>query len=235
MTPSFERSPQRWLRLGGALYLAVILLGLSGELLVRGSLVVPGNAQATLEAIRQSPLLWRLGIAGDLLMHVLDIPVMLILYGLLRPVSRSLALLATLLNLVQTAVLAANKLTLILPLLLLERAADPGGLTAGQQDALSFLAIQAHGYGFAVGLVFFGLACIVRGQLIVRSTYLPRWLGVLLQLAGLGYLVNSFALLLAPSVAAALFPAVLLPAFVGELALSLWLMVRGVNLQRWKP
>ena len=78
MTTSFERSPQRWLRLGGALYLAIILLGLFGEVLVRGSLVVPGNAQATLDAIRQSPLLWRLGIAGDLLMHVLDIPVMLI-------------------------------------------------------------------------------------------------------------------------------------------------------------
>ena len=57
MTTSFERSPQRWLRLGGALYLAIILLGLFGELLVRGSLVVPGNAQATFEAIRQSPLL----------------------------------------------------------------------------------------------------------------------------------------------------------------------------------
>lgn len=114
MTSSFARSPLRWLRLGGALYLAITLLSRCGELLVRGSLVVPGHAQATLEAIRQFPLL------------------------------------------------------------LLERAADPGGLTAGQQDAQSFLAIQAHGYGFAVGLVFFGLACIV------RSTCPPRWLGVLL-------------------------------------------------------
>jgi hypothetical protein len=89
---------------------------------------------------------------------------------------------------------------------------------------LALLAIGLHGYGFAIGLIFFGFTCIVRGYLIVKSGYVPRALGWLLGLAGVCYLVNSFALLLAPSLAAMLFPAVLLPAFVAELALTLWLL-----------
>lgn len=234
MTGSFEQSPQRTLRIAAMLYLAIIVLGVAGEAGVRGALVVPGDAHATVENLRRSPGLWRLGLAGDLLMHLLDLPVMLVLYRLLRPVSRNLALLATLANLVQTAVLAANKLTLVVPLLLVAPDGPAGSLPQAQLDALVSLSIQAHGHGFAIGLVFFGVACLLRGLLILRCGYLPGWLGVLLQAAGLAYLVNSFALLLAPSLAELLFPAVLLPAFVGELALCLWLLLRGVDLPRWQ-
>lgn len=95
-----------------------------------------------------------------------------------------------------------------------------GGAAAGQRQALSYLAIQLHGQGFAIGLVFFGFTCLVTGHLMARSGYFPPWLGRLFQIAGLSYVVNSFALLLAPSLAQALFPAVLLPAFVGELAVA---------------
>lgn len=231
---SIERSPQRSARLAGVLYLAIILLGLFGEAGVRGALVVSGDAAATARGIASAPLLWSTGIAGDLLMHVLDVPVIVILYLLLRPVSRSLALLATCLNLVQTAVLAANKLNLLVPVFLLGDAGYLQAFTPQQLQALSYLAIKAHGYGFGIGLIFFGVACLVRGWLIVRSGYLPVFLGLLLALAGLCYLVNSFAMLLAPALADALFPFILMPAFVGELALCLWLIVKGVNLPRWQ-
>lgn len=235
MNSSVESSPQAWLRITGLLYLAIIGLGLFGEVAVRGSLIVSGDAAATAARIAAEPLLWRAGIAGDLLMHVLDVPVILALYYLLRPVSQRLALLATLFNLIQTAVLVANKLNLLLPLLLLEGGSSNylQAFSAAQLQALSALAINLHGHGFGIGLIFFGIACLLRGWLIARSGFLPRPLGLLLLLAGLSYLVNSFALLLAPAFAAALFPAILLPAFVGELALSLWLIVKGVDLQRW--
>lgn len=233
MTSSFERSPQRGARLAGVLYLAIILLGLFGELVVRGTLVVPGDAAATAAKIAASPLLWRAGIAGDLLMHVCDVPVILIFYWLLRPVSKNLALLATLFNLVQTAVLVLNKLTLLVPMLLLDDVETLKAFSAQQLDALSYLAIEAHGYGFGIGLVFFGFACLVRGHLIVRSGFFPRTLGWLLQIAGLSYLTNSFALLLAPSFAAAIFPGVLVPAFIGELSICLWLIVKGVDERQW--
>ena len=231
---SFERSPQRWARLAGLLYLAIILLGLFGEVYVRGTLVVSGNPAATANGILQSQLLWRAGTASDLLMHVLDVPVIVILYFLLRPVSRTLALLATLINLVQTAVLAANKLNLLVPLFLLDDAGYLRAFSPEQLQVLSYLAIKAHGYGFGIGLIFFGFACLVRGWLIFRSGYFPKPLGVLMFVAGLSYLANSFSLLLAPSIAASIFPGVLIPALVGELSLCLWLIVKGVNIAQWR-
>ena len=233
MTSSQERSPQLYLRIAGLLYLAIIALGLFGEAVVRRSLVVAGDAAATAARIAAEPLLWRAGIAGDLLMHVLDLPVILALYYLLRPVNRPLALLATLFNLVQTAVLSANKLNLLLPVLLLEGSGIGQAFSATQLQALAALAINLHGYGFGIGLIFFGIACLLRGWLIARSGFLPKPLGFVLLLAGLAYLVNSFALLLAPKLAAAMFPAILLPAFIGELGLALWLIVKGVDLQQW--
>lgn len=233
MMSSIELSPQRYARIGGVLYLAIIVLGLFGEAFVRGTLVVSGDATATANAILASESLWRAGIAGDLMMQVLDLPVIIVLYFLLRPVSETLALLATFFNLIQTAVLVANKMTLMAPILLLGDAHGLDALSPDQLHALSYLAISAHGYGFGVGLIFFGFACLLRGYLVFKSGYFPKVLGVLLVLAGLSYLVNSFALLLAPSLASALFPAILLPAFIGELAFALWLTVKGVNVERW--
>jgi hypothetical protein len=214
------------------MYLAIIFLGLFGEAMVRESVVVSGNAEATLQNLMASQMQWRLSIVGDLVMHILDVPLIVIMYYLLKPVDRLLALVATVANVVQTAVLAANKLTLVVPLLLLQK---PGDIPASTWEAtLSFLAIRLHGYGFGIGLLFFGVACLVRGYLVFRSTYFPRTLGVLLALAGLAYLVNSVALLLAPGVAAKLFPAILAPALVGEGAFCLWLLVKGVDQSAWE-
>ena len=231
---SVERSPQLYARLGGSLYLAIILLGGFGELFVRGTLVVSGDPAATADSISHAQFLWRAGIAGDLLMHVCDVPVILILYFLLRPVSETLALLATLINLVQTAVLVANKLNLLVPLFLLEDAGYLKAFSAEQLHALSYLAIKAHGYGFGIGLIFFGVACLVRGCLMLRSGYFPKPLGVLMWVAGLSYLTNSFALLLAPSFATSILPGVLVPAFVGEMSVCLWLIAKGVNMAQWR-
>ena len=234
MISSIMQSPlQRYARIGGVMYLAIIVLGLFGEAFVRGTLVVSGDATATANAIAAAESLWRAGMAGDLLMHVLDLPVIVVLYLLLRPVSESLALLATFLNLIQTAVLVANKLNLLAPILLLGNASGLEAFTPDQLHALSYLAIKAHGYGFGVGLIFFGFACLFRGYLIFKSGYFPKVLGLLMVLAGVSYLTNSFALLLAPSLASALFPVVLIPAFVGELSFALWLVFKGVNIEQW--
>lgn len=230
----FERAPQIYARIAGCFYLAIILLGLFGEVFVRGTLVIAGDAAATAQGIANSQFLWRAGIVGDLLMQVCDLPVILVLYLLLRPVSASLALLATLINLIQTAVLALNKLSLLIPLFLLEDASTLKAFSPEQLHALARLAIQLHSHGFGIGLIFFGFACLVRGYLIYKSGYFPKVLGLLTFVAGLSYLVNSFALLLAPSIASALFPAVLVPAFVGELSLCLWLIIKGVNLGQWQ-
>ncbi|MBV8034368.1 DUF4386 domain-containing protein [Roseateles sp.] len=214
---------RREFRLAGLCYLAIIALGLWSELGVRGQLVVAGDAAATAQRIAAHPQLWRLGLAADLLMQVLDLPVIVMLWRLLRPVNEALALTATGLNLVQTAVLVANRVQLLASLELLTGPTIGAAFPPGQREALAMLAVQLHGQGFGIGLIFFGCACVIRGALIAASGVLPRVLGGLLVLAGLAYLLNSFALLLAPDVAKLLFPAVLLPAFVGELLFALWL------------
>jgi len=210
-------------RAAGLMYLAIIACGVFGELFVRGALVVAGDPAATADRILGAELLWRTGIATDLLMHVLDVPLIVFFYYLLKPVSPTLAMLATVFNVVQTCVLALNKLNLVAALSFLTAPAFAARPEVAQ--ALAFVAIDLHGDGFAIGLVFFGFVCLVRGYLIVRSDLMPKALGALLAVGGLGYLANSFAVLLSPPLAALLFPAVLLPAFVAELAIGAWLLV----------
>jgi hypothetical protein len=215
-------------------YLAIIALGLFTEVVARGSLVVSGDPAATASRILADAGLWRASIATELLMQLLDVPYIVLLYLLLRPVSRGLALAAAGLNLVQTAVLTANKLLLLLPLFLLDGASWLQALPLTERQALAYLAIKAHAHGFAIGLVFFGVTCTINGWLIARSGFLPPVLGALLAVAGACYLANSGAMLLWPPLAALIQPWVLLPALLGELSLSLWLVVRGVDVARWQ-
>ena len=177
-------SPQRYARIGGALYLFIIVAGIFGELFVRNGLIVSGDATATAHNIAGSQLLWRAGIAGDLLMHVCDIPLLLIFYVLMRPVNRNLALLVVLFDMAQSAVLVASKLSLLMPLFLASGAPYLAALEPRQLDALSYLFIRSDAYGFGVGLIYFGCGCLVLGHLIARSGFLPKILGRLMQIAG---------------------------------------------------
>jgi hypothetical protein len=223
--PPFDRSPQPYVRACGLMYLAIIALGLFGEVVVRG-----GLASATAAALAANETLWRTGIVTDLLMHVLDVPLIVLFYLLLRPVDAALALLSTVFNIVQTAVLALNKLSLVVPLLVATRSSLPAPVA----DEVARLGVTVHAYGFAIGLVFFGMTCLVRGHLLRRSRLLPQAIGVLLMVAGACYLLNSAALLLAPALARLLFPWVMLPVLVAELALAAWLLVKGIDLAQWQ-
>lgn len=226
--------PQVWARVAGVLYLLIIATGAFGEIFVRGTLFVSGDPASTYSNIAASESLWRVGIAGDILQHVFDIPVMLALYVILKPVNKNLASLAVLFNLIQTAVLVANSFNLIMPLFLVGNAEYLKAFEPNQLHAWTQLFVRLHSYGFGVGLVFFGFACLVLGYLIFNSGYLPRLLGFLMMLAGLCYLTNSFALLLAPTLAAVIVPAILLPPLVGELSLALWLVIKGIRVEAWK-
>jgi Domain of unknown function (DUF4386) len=222
-----ETSPQIYARIGGVLYLFLILVGMFAVIFVRDNLIVSGDATATANNIRDSQLLWRIGIAADLIMHVCDVPIMLVIYVLLRPVNKNLALLALLFNLIQTAVLVANKLNLIAALF-------QSGSMEPQLHEQVYLSLKLHDIGFGIGLIFFGFTCLVNGYLIFRSGYLPRTIGVLMQIAGLCYLTNSFALLLVPGFANIIFPWIMMPCFVAELSFCLWLIVKGVNVPKWE-
>ena len=220
-------------RIGGALYVFIIVAGIFGELFVRNGLIVSGDATATAANIAAHEGLWRLGIAGDLAMHIADLPLLLIIYLLVRPVSASLALLVVLFDAVQTAALVATKLQLMLPLFLGSGASYLGAFDPAQLHALAYVALRMDSHGFGFGLIDFGCGCLVLGYLIRHSGYLPKLIGIGMQIAGACYLVNSFALILAPKLASAMVPAILLPPFLAETSFALWLLIRGVDEARW--
>jgi hypothetical protein len=225
--------PQTLARVGGVLYLVIIVIGTLEEAVVRGRLVVSGDPAATAERIRASAFMWRASIAGEFVLLSCAIALTLILYLLLKPVRRNLALMAAFFNLVSVSVEAVASLLLLAALVPLGNAPYLAELDPRDLHALTYLFIRSHEYGFGIALIFFGAVCLIDGYLIFKSGYLPRMIGALMQIAGVCYLVNSFAVILSPPLAHALFPAILLPALVGELSLCLWLLLKGVNVTRW--
>ena len=165
---------------------------------IRNIIIVSGDAAATAQNIAASPLLWRIGITGDLLMHVFDLLLAIVYYFLLKRVSKTLAMFSVLFGLIQTAVLVANKLNLMMPLFLLGNEDYLKAFDPQQLQVLSYIFVKAHGYGFGIGLIFFGFECLIDGYLIIKSGFLPRILGILILIVGLGYLTNSFALIFRP-------------------------------------
>jgi hypothetical protein len=228
---NLETSPQLYARIAGLFYLFIIIAGAFAETLVRQKLVVYGDTAATANNIIHSEFLWKIGITADLIMQVCDLPVMVLLYYLLRPVSKKLALLNLSFNLIQTAVLVANKLNLLAALFFLGDADYLKSFSSDQLHTLSYLSIKLHDFGFGIGLIFFGFVCLIEGYLIYKSGYFPKVFGVLMAIAGLCYLVNTFALILFPQLSSIV---LLLPCLIAELALSLWLIFKGVNLPVWK-
>lgn len=228
-------SPQTYARTGGILYLYIIIAALFGELFVRGSLIVPHDPAATARNILGSETLFRLGLAGEMLTCVCDVALALILYVLLRPVSRNLALLGAFFRLTFIGIYSVAKLFELAALIVLNPASRFSGFEPAQLHDLAYMALQVHSYGYGAALLFFGCCCLVFGELIRRSGYLPRLIGILLVIAGFGYVVFSVAQLLAPAFAGKyLFPVIALPAFVAELSLALWLLIKGVDRRKWE-
>jgi hypothetical protein len=228
-----EASPRRYARIAGFLYLIVIAGGIFAELLVRGRLVVHGDAAATAHNILAHPLLYRWGFAVELFYCVCNVPVTVIFYNLFKVVDRNITLMMVVLDLVVNTIESVSLLGHFAPLLLLGGGHHVSAFTTEQLQAAAYVSIQLFEHGFAIALVFFGFDCFAMGYLIYRSTFLPRFIGVLLAIEGVGYLVNSFSLFLAPEMQPRIFPYFAATA-IAEVALCLWLLVMGVNEQRWR-
>ncbi len=232
--PRRVRSPRAVARTAGVLYLVIIVCGLFSELFVRGRLVDVTDPSGTAAAIAGSEGLFRLGFAADLLMVVSDVGLAVLLYVLLRPVSRTLALVAAAFRIVQSAVLGMNLLHHLDAALMLDSSGPAGSLPTAQRDALVAMSMDSHAYGYLIALVFFGVHLVILGYLVVKAPYFPAWLGVLMVVAGAGYLTDSFSFFLVPGYDGALSSAVLAPALVAELATVLWLLVKGIDNRRFR-
>lgn len=225
--------PQLMARVAGLSYLITTVAGLFAEIVVRGGLIVSGDAAATARNITASESLYRLGFAADLIGGAAYLVVTLLLYELLKPVNRVLSLLAAFFSLVGIAIGGVAALAHLAPLLILGGASYLHAFDAGQLQALAYLAIRLHAQGYLIALVFFGFYEALLGYLILNSGFLPRALGVLVGIAGLAFLINSFATFVAPPVGAALSNYMLILDAIGEFSLMLWLLIAGVDAPKW--
>ena len=215
-------------RLAGLLYLVVILGGTFAPFIVAPSSLSPDPVVITAR-IAQSQGAYRLGGVAEIVVLACDIALAVILYRLLRPVGRTVAMLAAFFRLAYAAINGANVALHFAPLLVLT---GQGG-TQAARESLAVIFTQLHLLAFDVALIFFGIHIALLGYLIFRSTYLPRILGLLLMLGGAAYLSNTLVSLLAPGALAGRALILLAPAGLAEIAIALWLLVVGVNAQKW--
>jgi hypothetical protein len=225
--------PQLYARIAGALYLIVIVGGTFAELFVRARLVVPGDAAATAHGIHVHELLFRLAFVVEVLYCACNVPLILILYNLFKVVSKNVALMMALFAFAADAIESVSLLAHFAPLELLGYGHYLRAFTVEQLEAAAYFSVQLFEQGFAISLVFFGFNCLTMAYLIVHSRFFPRIIGILLAIEGLGYLINSFSLFLAPAMQARIFPYFSATA-IAEVALCVWLLAKGVNVERWR-
>ena len=223
-----EASPRRKARIAGVFYLLEMLTGAFAIIFVGGRFFVFGDAAASATNILAHESLFQLGFAANLIQFACYVAVTGLFYDLFKPVNKSLSLLAAFFSLVGCAIGAVSCLFELAPLTVLGGAQYLNVFKVEQLQALAFMFLKLYGQLFNISFVFFGFYCLLIGYLIFRSTFLPRILGVLMAIAGLGWLT-----FLSPALTHALSPYIL-AAGLGEVSLTLWLLVAGVNAERWK-
>ena len=229
MERAAEASPRLKARMAGVFEALEGLTATFGQVIVLGRLIVSGDAAATAANILGHERLFRLGFASSLIGVAFHIAWALLFYELLKPVNRSVSRFAVFVILVGCAIQALTSLLYLAPLLVLGGGTSVSAFSPPQLQALAYVFLRLNGQAFNTYLVFFGFWCVLIGYLIFRSTFLPRVLGVLLAIDGLGWMMY-----LSPPLANRLFPFIAVAAGVAEIPLQLWLIVKGVNVQRWK-
>jgi uncharacterized protein DUF4386 len=219
---------QRYARVAGVLFLISLVAGGIGEAYVPSKLVVSGDAAATVANIANHELLYRIGFATFLMESFCDVALALIFYVLLRPVNRQLSLLAAFFGLMATATFAFAEAFYFAPTIM--NAEYLKSFSTDQLNALVLLSLKFYSYAGMIFTGYYGIEWLVRAYLIWKSTFLPKFLGVLMGIGGLAFVLRNFLMILAPQYASDLF---LMLMFPGALAMTVWLFVKGVDVAKW--
>src|SRR3954469_25060058 len=233
LQPANEPLPHSIARAAGIFWLLTILTS-AFAFAVGGRFFVPDDAAATAANVIAHESLYRLGFFAHIIATACYLAATLLVYVLLRPVNRNISLLAAFFSLIGCAVGAVSCLLFLAPLGILTAADAPAAFTVAQlqTQALTFLGLSARAND--IGLVFFALHVLCVGYLIRRSTFLPRFLGILLTLTSVCYLANSFAIFLNLPFRHFLIPFVAAGGLIGEGTFTFWLLIAGVNTRRWR-
>ena len=209
-------SVQTYARVAGICFLLTLIAGGFGEAYVPSAIIVARNAAATTNNVLAHEALFRVGFAAYLIEALCDVALALLMYALLKPVQKDLSLLAAFFGLVGTAIYAVGEVVFF------------SLLVPNESHALAQI---TFGYTGNISMLFYGAASFLRGYLIYRSTYLPRFLGVLLIIAAVGFIAKTFLFVLAPRYASDF---LLMPMFIALLALIGWFLVKGVDVAKWE-
>jgi uncharacterized protein DUF4386 len=226
-TRSTETSPLVRARVAGALYLFSNIFAPFTLLYLPSRFIVRGDAATTARNIMASEMLFRLGIVGNLFTFIANIFLALALYQLLKVVNKNMAALMVILFLVGVPIAMLNELSPLAILQLLSSANYLKAYPADQLQALAYLLLRLHDQGLLIAHIFFGLWLLPMGYLVFKSGFIPKLVGILLVIAGVGYVAQSFAAFLGYNVNIILFTG------LGELVFLLWLLIKGVNVEQW--
>jgi len=219
-------------RMTAILILLLVVFAPFSMIYIPRTLVVPTDAAATVHNIQASEGLFRLGLVSDSIVFLIEIVLTGLLYILLKPVNPALSLIAAFARLSMTVIQGLNLLNHLLVLLLVSGSAYLTVFAPNQLQALVLLFLNAHAQVVLIWGLFFGLHLLVSGYLIYQSGYLPKFLGGLLIVAGLLYFVQSFGNMLLPQYAQTFASLGFLS--IIEIALPLWLLIKGINLTQWE-
>ncbi len=231
---SRETTPATYARIAGVLYLMITVAAILAHFVIPEQFIVPGDAAATAANIAANETAFRLGAVGsELIILLSEIVLAVVLFELLKPVNKTLSLIAAVSRLAMTTIHGLNLLNYYFVLQLVNGADSRTAFAPEQVNTLMTLFLDAHTTGFTIGIAFLVLHVLILGYLIVQSGYFPKALGYLFLAAGVGYLVDTVGLLLVSSYTTT--PALIaLLIAVAEIAFPLWLLVKGVNIDRWQ-
>ena len=229
-TDTAKTSPLIIARLAGFLYLLTVPLGIFNFMYIPSNLIVSGDAVKTAQNIMASESLYRLGIVSALLGAIIPIFYLLLLYKLLKPVSKDIAVVMVVVALIGNPIALFNEFTQLGALHLLSGADYLAVFTTAQLQALAYLFLRLHSYGVNIAFIISGLWLLPLGYLIIKSGFLPKILGILLIIGGFGYMIDVFA--------GFLFPAsnlsIGLLTGLSEILFILWLLIKGVSVEKWE-
>lgn len=213
----------------GFFYLLIITGGLISGIFVRGTLIDPVNAEITLRNIIQNESLFRLGFLADLIMVLSDATVSVLFYFLLVNVNKVLAILAAVFRLLQSSVLGANLINLFKPILMVQGADKMSTEQLAELSIDVTTQMQVFDYGYLISGVFFAINCLLMGVLLYKSADFPKPIGIMIFTAGIGYLFNSVASFMIPSLIEISAMVMLFTAVIAELTFCAYLLIAGVR------